>query len=1042
MKTKQYLWLGGSLMFAASALQAADVNVTADITTNTTWTAGNAYILDKSIFVKNGATLTIEPGTTILGTKNVANNTYGSLIISRNGTIMAEGTAEAPIVMTAKADRDAELTADPDDDLDPATDGGLYGGLIILGSAPINYYTGPTTNANEFSIEGFPAGSSTDILYGGTDTADNSGVVKYMSLRFGGFVYDAVNGKEINGLTMGGVGSGTTIENVEIVGNTDDGMEIFGGTVNTKRIAVAFCQDDSFDLDEGHQGFHQFWFAIQNSTGTLGDRGGEWDGGNGSNSVRTGTPYTTATIYNATFIGDSTSSGGANTGIYLDDYFAGQLHNSVLHQFSGAAIAKASDGVGNGVSPQPSAAVFSNNTWGTFAGGEGLVIGAAGSPTGTGNSAVGTDPKLRGISRTASALLDPRPKSDSPLRNSTLSAAPAGAPAGFFETTTYRGAFGDTNWLDGWSYLSENGYLGNVVTDVNVTADITTNTTWTADNAYILDKSIFVKNGATLTIEPGTTILGTKNVANNTYGSLIISRNGTIMAEGTAEAPIVMTAKADRDAELTADPDDDLDPATDGGLYGGLIILGSAPINYYTGPTTNANEFSIEGFPAGSSTDILYGGTDTADNSGVVKYMSLRFGGFVYDAVNGKEINGLTMGGVGSGTTIENVEIVGNTDDGMEIFGGTVNTKRIAVAFCQDDSFDLDEGHQGFHQFWFAIQNSTGTLGDRGGEWDGGNGSNSVRTGTPYTTATIYNATFIGDSTSSGGANTGIYLDDYFAGQLHNSVLHQFSGAAIAKASDGVGNGVSPQPSAAVFSNNTWGTFAGGEGLVIGAAGSPTGTGNSAVGTDPKLRGISRTASALLDPRPKSDSPLRNSTLSAAPAGAPAGFFETTTYRGAFGDINWLNGWTYLSQNGYLSGYPDAGSSTGAGTVADADSDGISDAVETANTGLGFNPAVSDATTVLGTLKTTAQFTANYTAGENNVKNNPNSFSLYNTADILDLRTTGQTTVQAGASNVTLTVPVQKSTGLSTWESAGSMTLTIPKTADKEFYRLSVEGAQ
>jgi hypothetical protein len=143
-----------------------------------------------------------------------------------------------------------------------------------------------------------------------------------------------------------------------------------------------------------------------------------------------------------------------------------------------------------------------------------------------------------------------------------------------------------------------------------------------------------------------------------------------------------------------------------------------------------------------------------------------------------------------------------------------------------------------------------------------------------------------------------------------------------------------------------------------------------------------------------------------------------------------------------LSGYPDAGSSTGAGTVADADSDGISDAVETANTGLGFNPAVSDATTVLGTLKTTAQFTANYTAGENNVKNNPNSFSLYNTADILDLRTTGQTTVQAGASNVTLTVPVQKSTGLSTWESAGSMTLTIPKTADKEFYRLSVEGAQ
>ena len=376
MKTKHYQWLGGSLLIAMSTLHAADVNVTADITTNTTWTAGNAYILDKSIFVKNGATLTIEPGTTILGTQNVANNTYGSLIISRNGTIMAEGTAEAPIVMTAKEDRDAELTVDPLDDLDPATDGGLYGGLIILGSAPINYYTGPTTNANEFSIEGFPAGSSTDILYGGNDVADNSGVVKYMSLRFGGYVYDAVNGKEINGLTMGGVGSGTTIENVEIIGNTDDGMEIFGGTVNTKRIAVAFCQDDSFDLDEGHQGFHQFWFAIQNADGTKGDRGGEWDGGNGSDSVRTGTPYTTAIIHNATFIGDSGSIGGGNSGIFLDDYFAGQLHNSVLHQFSGATILKASDGVGNGVAPQPMASVFSNNTWGTFGLSTGLVINA------------------------------------------------------------------------------------------------------------------------------------------------------------------------------------------------------------------------------------------------------------------------------------------------------------------------------------------------------------------------------------------------------------------------------------------------------------------------------------------------------------------------------------------------------------------------------------------------------------------------------------------------------------------------------------------
>jgi trimeric autotransporter adhesin len=907
MKSKRYLWLGGSLMAVMSSLHAAEITVTADITANTTWISDNVYILDKSIFVKNGATLTIEPGTTVLGTQNAGNNTYGSLVVARGSKLMAEGTAEAPIVFTAKQEYDANLTVDPSDDLDPAAgDGGYWGGIILLGSAPINFYTGPTTNANENSIEGFPAGSSADLLYGGNNPTDNSGVLKYVSIRFGGYVY--ASNREINGLTMGGVGSGTTIENVEVVSNTDDGVEIFGGTVNTKRIAVAFCQDDSFDLDEGHQGYHQFWFAIQNATGTLGDRGGEWDGGNGS--TVTGTPYTTATIYNATFIGDSPTAGGGNHAFFVDDNFAGQLHNSVVHEFSGVAVQDSGDGIG--AAPNP---LFQNVTWGTIAGGAGSLA----SVSGTGNSALGTNPLLRGIGRTGG--LDPRPQAASTLLSSPLSAAPGGAPVGFYETVSYRGAFGETNWLDGWSYLSQKGYLADVKPEITVTADIIANTTWTSDNVYILDKSIFVKNGATLTIQPGTTVLGTQNVGNNTYGSLVVARGSKLMAEGTAEAPIVFTAKQEYDANLTVDPSDDLDPAAgDGGYWGGIILLGSAPINFYTGPTTNANENSIEGFPAGSSADLLYGGNNPTDNSGVLKYVSIRFGGYVY--ASNREINGLTMGGVGSGTTIENVEVVSNTDDGVEIFGGTVNTKRIAVAFCQDDSFDLDEGHQGYHQFWFAIQNASGTLGDRGGEWDGGNGS--TVTGTPYTTATIYNATFIGDSAVAGGGNHAFYVDDNFAGQLHNSVVHEFSGVAVQDSGDGIG--AAPNP---LFENVTWGTIASGAGSLA----SVSGTGNSALGTNPNLVGISRVANGGLDPRPNLASPLRTAPLSAAPVGAPAGFFETVSYRGAFGDSNWLNGWSYLAQEGYLSGYPDAGGS--GGSFADADGDGVSDALENANTALG-----------------------------------------------------------------------------------------------------------
>ena len=541
--------------------------------------------------------------------------------------------------------------------------------------------------------------------------------------------------------------------------------------------------------------------------------------------------------------------------------------------------------------------------------------------------------------------------------------------------------------------------------DVNVTADITTNTTWTASNTYILDRSIFVKSGATLTIEPGTTILGTTNVANNTRGSLVITRTGKIHAEGTAEAPIVMTAKEERDFEGTAD---ELNPADgDGGYWGGLIILGNAPINNYSGPTTNSNEFSIEGFPAGATSDILYGGSNAADNSGVVKYVSIRFGGYVYSS--NKEINGLTMGGVGSGTTIENIEVVSNTDDGVEIFGGTVNTKRIAVAFCQDDSFDLDEGHQGYHQFWFAIQNATGSLGDRGGEWDGGNGN--IVTGTPYTTATIYNATFIGDSGSAGGGNHAFLVDDNFAGQLHNSVVHQFSGSAVSDSGDGIGSAPNP-----LFENTTFGTIAGGAGSLA----SVSGTGVSALGTDPLLGGISRVANGGLDPRPNATSPLYSSTLSSA----ANGFLTPTSYRGAFGTTNWLDGWSYLSKKGYFGNLATLPSTGGVAPFADVDGDGISDTLEasTALTALGFSSSVNNVTNHGGVAST-------------------NLFgSLYTSTSIQSLRGTGLMIQASGTGPVTLTLPLFKSTDMINWTAAGNATAETPFVPGKQFYRVDLSS--
>ena len=908
---------------------AADVNITQDVTENTTWTKDNAYILEKPIFVTSGAELTIEPGTTIYGAQDTVNGTFGSLIITRGSKIQAEGTCDEPIVFTAIEERDG-IGGDPQTlPLDPEIDASFWGGLVLLGDAPINYYVGGVSQG-ENEIEGFPTGIGQSTLYGGSDSTDNSGVLKYVSIRFGGFEF--ASNKEINGLTLGGVGSGTTIENVEIVANSDDGLEIFGGTVNTKRIAVAFCWDESFDLDEGHQGHHQFWFAIQNADGGAGDKLGEWDGGNGSPDNLT--PYNLIQIYNATLIGGGV---GVNNGIEMKDNFAGTLADSVIAE-GDVAMADQADGVG---SPKPN---FLYNTWGNFSSAglqSSIGGGGAGQPDGIQNGSINVDIKLRGISRVADGGLDPRPKSDSPLLGASLAGFPVSAPSGFYETVDYRGAFGtDSNWLNGWSYLSQAGYLGGVTTDVEVTADIAVNTTWTKDKSYILKKPIFVTSGAELTIEPGTTIYGAQDTVNGTFGSLIITRGSKIQAEGTCDEPIVFTAIEERDG-IGGDPQTlPLDPEIDASFWGGLVLLGDAPINYYVGGVSQG-ENEIEGFPTGIGQSTLYGGSDSTDNSGVLKYVSIRFGGFEF--ASNKEINGLTLGGVGSGTTIENVEIVANSDDGLEIFGGTVNTKRIAVAFCWDESFDLDEGHQGHHQFWFAIQNADGGAGDKLGEWDGGNGSPDNLT--PYNLIQIYNATLIGGGV---GVNNGIEMKDNFAGTLANSAVGE-GAVAIADQADGVGN---PKP---VFKYTTWGNFsAAGLQSVIGsgAATSPNGSNNGLINVDLMLGGISRIADGGLDPRPALGSPLRTALLADFPANAPANFYETVDYRGAFGDSNWLWGWSYLYKAGYLasvtktqiaSSKPSTGD-TGGGSFVDTDADGIEDTLETSPdlAGLGFTVGAND----------------------------------------------------------------------------------------------------
>lgn len=223
-------------------VDASVVTVSSNITTNTTWTTGKTYILADRIAVTSGATLTIQPGVIIKGEAGTGANAT-ALIIARDAKIMAQGTATQPIIFTSIADKiKPGQIASPNlsTDLD-----GLWGGLIVLGNATIS------GDAAALQIEGIPV-SDPNGLYGGTNDADNSGVIEYVSIRHGGA--NIGEGNEINGLTLGGVGSGTTINHVEIIANQDDGIEWFGGTVNVMNAVVWNVGDDAIDTDQSWAG--------------------------------------------------------------------------------------------------------------------------------------------------------------------------------------------------------------------------------------------------------------------------------------------------------------------------------------------------------------------------------------------------------------------------------------------------------------------------------------------------------------------------------------------------------------------------------------------------------------------------------------------------------------------------------------------------------------------------------------------------------------------------------------------------------------------
>ncbi len=951
----------------AEAGKPVEVVTNADITGTTWFSCDTVYNLDGFVYVEDGEVLIIEPGTVIKGNPGQGAGAT-ALVVARGGQVYATGTLERPIIFTAITDN---VDNPADVPLPPAGDGlgkGLWGGVILLGRASIN-----DPQDSNF-IEGLPSGDFRNAYGGGNagnDDDDNSGVVKSVSIRHAGSNIGANN--EINGLTLGGVGRATTIEYVEVFANLDDGFEWFGGTAFTKYLIAAFGGDDAFDYDEGWRGAGQFWFCIVDTGAEGSERGGEHDGGGQRSGVDDDVaPFATPNISNATYVGGGVDQAKSGQAIELRDNAGGQYANSIFTNFpaQGVRIEDVADPLTGDSRERLSVGdlsfkhnIFWDNQSGEFRGDQPWVRDSVFGIRDHGNKIC--DPFIGGIDFAPNALLDPRPFPGGPADGGWIDPATYDPPANpglqatwatFFHTVDYKGAFDpNTPILESWakfSFISCGGFLGDnpqppvACTDCALTtddgkpvepltnADIGSYTRLSKDTVYNLSGFVYVEDGEYLDIEEGTIIKGNPGQGAGAT-ALIVARGGFIEAVGTECEPIVMTAITD-DVDDAADVP--LPPAGDGlgkGLWGGFILLGEAAIN-----DPQDSNF-IEGLPSGDFRNAYGGGIagdNDDDNSGTIKYVSIRHAGSNIGANN--EINGLTMGGVGRGTIIENIEVFANLDDGYEWFGGTAFTKNLVAAFGGDDAFDYDEGWRGAGQFWFCIVDTGAEGSERGGEHDGGGQRSGVDDDVaPFATPNISNATYIGDNDQA-KAGQAVELRDNAGGAYWNSIFANFpaQGLRIEDVGDSLTSDSRERLSVGdlYFENNSFFGNAGGtnsQAYVADSVFAIAARANDS--TDQMLGLISFEPDGQNDPRPEIAGPADGSWNDPSGFNPPANpglqatwatFFATVTYKGAFDpavsmDDAWTANWTFVDCGGYLG---DARGTMGCcvGTTGDVNCDG------------------------------------------------------------------------------------------------------------------------
>lgn len=859
-----------------------------------TLTSGNIYQIDGSVFIGvdtgadgsatdgDPAVLTIEPGTVLYGPTNA-----DVLIVSRGSEIQANGSSTNPIVFTSALDLDLATELGLTDSgthsgellEEPFT--GEWGGLVINGAATINVCNG----------ENLPCvadGEGDSGEFGGSDDTDSSGSMQYVQVKYAGNPLTSTD--ELNGIAFQGVGSGTTLDYIQVHNGADDGVEFFGGTAEIKHLVITGADDDSLDWTQGWRGKGQHVIIIQNPAQPATDQGIEADNfGDGNDFLPRAQPQ----LSNMTIVGSFSKGGESDIGMLLREGTGANIWNTVVSDFGDACLdidqdatftnagTSATDLTGN---LTIESTLLGNNCATVFKD-DGNVFDLETYFNSQSNNEVGA-PTL----------------SNNFINGATENAVTATDPSAvdsFFDSVDYVGAVKSSAAADNWTLNWTYGLNGDPECPTGTTANAdgticTLSGTYTSDIRlvsgldYVLDGKVVIGEdlgpdpaaplatgaAAVLTIEPGVTVRGADELS-----YLVVARGSKLNSNGTADAPVTFTAANDSTANL------DIDTA----LWGGLVINGRATINVCNG----------ENLPCvanGEGDSGEFGGTDDTDDSGQIFYTRVVYAGNPLTSTD--ELNGVAFQGVGSGTEVDFLQVHNGADDGVEFYGGTVTAKHLVITGADDDSLDWTQGWRGKVQHLLIVQNPNQPATDQGIEADNfGDGNDFLPRALPL----IANATIVGSGNAGGESDIGMLLREGTGANIWNTVVADFGDACLdidqdatftnagTSATDLTGN----LTIESTLLSNSCNTVFKDDGNVFDLETYFTNQANNTVADDTLTN---PTGSALFKTYINGTA---EAAVTATDVSAIDSFFDATTYIGAVesADADWVAGWTvWLNQ--------------------------------------------------------------------------------------------------------------------------------------------------